>query len=177
MNTLICPHLQPVETLHTNPWFALRNRGGYYTIEESEAQGAILPIVERHWVVMVRVKRPLINDCPLELPAGGIARNLETPQQGMRRELEEETGIFIDNLARIEPLHALSIFPNRHPCRISLFQVDLTQEEFDNRKPPDDEIEEVVLLSRKQLTQMIQSGEIYVMLAVAVISRWLLEPI
>ena len=170
----VCSDLQPVETVHINPWFVVRNRGGYYTTEMNDAHGVVLPILENRAVVMVRVFRPLLGDAPLELPAGGFDPNRETPEQGLRRELAEETGIHIGDLDRFQPQPPLSVSPNRNPNLIFPFRVDLTQEEFDSRGAHDKEISEVTCFPLDQLVQMIYSGEIYVMMPVALISRWLM---
>ena len=66
-----CSTLVPVETLHENPWFSVRNRKGYFTVEYNMPQVLILPIVDNKAVVMVRVDRPVVADVTLELPAGG----------------------------------------------------------------------------------------------------------
>ena len=168
------PTLQPVETLHSNPWFVVRNRGGYYTMEANESHGVVLPVVENRGIIMVRVFRPLLDDATWELPAGGFNLQQEGPEQGMRRELAEETGIWIDDLGRFKPLPPMAIFPNRTPSLIFPFQVDLDQETFVKRTTHDSEISEVACFSFLQLVSMIQKGEIYITMPVAMISRWLL---
>ena len=74
LSTLACPELVPVETLHENPWYSVRNRGGFFTVEYHLRQVVVLPVVNQDSIAMVRVKRPVINDMPLELPAGGLRR-------------------------------------------------------------------------------------------------------
>jgi len=81
----ICPSLRPIITVHENPWFTVKNRGGYFTTEMKEAQGVVLPIVEKKSIILVRVYRPVIDDETLELPAGGFSLNKESPQQGLSR--------------------------------------------------------------------------------------------
>jgi len=83
-----CSSLTPVETVHENPWFTVRNRGGYFTTEYEFPQVVILPVVESHSIVMVRVKRPVINDVSLELPAGSVNEN-ESPVHGAARKLAQ----------------------------------------------------------------------------------------
>ena len=90
-----CTDLQPIKTLHQNPWFSLKTRGDYFTIEPSFGVVLILPVVEAHSIVLVEVKRPVLDDMhSLEIPAGGLEKN-ESPQEGALRELHEETGIKI----------------------------------------------------------------------------------
>src|SRR5258706_12362606 len=71
LSAVACPALQPVETMHENPWFSVRNRGGYFTVEYHATQIAVLPVIEDRWIVMVRVKRPFIYEFTLVVPEGG----------------------------------------------------------------------------------------------------------
>ena len=50
---------------------------------------------------MVRVRRPVIADNTLELPAGGVRMD-ESPIEAACRELSEETGIEISDLNRFD---------------------------------------------------------------------------
>jgi len=101
-----CHSLQPVTTTHANPWFSVKNRGGYFTIEENTPQVQILPIVENKSIVMVRVYRPVIADNTLELPAGGTNGD-ELPVSVALREFREETGILVSDLNRFQMLPPL----------------------------------------------------------------------
>ncbi len=168
-----CNSLQPVTTAHINPWFSVRNRGGYFTIEDNSPQVQILPIVENKSIVMVRVYRPVLVDNTLELPAGGAKNQKERPVEAAAREFLEETGILISDLNRFEMLPPL-IHMSRSPVLPYVFQIQLTQHEYDLRKEHDHEISDVVCFSYKEILQKIARGEIYVGPQVAVIMRYLL---
>jgi len=71
------------------------------------------------------------------------------------------------------PLPPISVSPNRNPNLIFPFKVDITQKEYDSRKNHDNEIKEVLCVSFSQVIKMIQSGEIYVALPMAIILRFL----
>jgi 8-oxo-dGTP pyrophosphatase MutT (NUDIX family) len=172
LGAIACPDLQPVEKVHENPWFAVRNRGGYFTLEYHLPQVIVLPIVERRAVVMVRAKRPVLDDCTLELPAGCSEKG-EDPAAGCARELAEETGIVVD-AKRLVPMPPLAASPNRMPVLVYAFRVDLTQDEFDRRGPHDEEIERVELIALEEATRMIARGAIYVAIPVAMIGTYLL---
>src|SRR3990172_493227 len=105
-----CISLTPVETIHTNPWFSVRNRKGYFSIEYNMPQVLILPIVDNKAIVMVRVDRPVIADITLELPAGG-AKDNESPVEAAAREMVEETGIVVTDLNRFNMLPPLIHMP------------------------------------------------------------------
>lgn len=174
LSNIACPGLQPVELVHENPWFAVRNRGGYYTLEYHQPQVIVLPIVERRAVVMVRAKRPVLDDCTLELPAGcSEPERGESPAAGCARELAEETGIVVE-AKRLIPMPPLAASPNRMPGLVYAFRVDLSQEEFDRRGGHDDEIESVELIALDQAVRMIASGAIYVAIPVAMIGTYLI---
>ncbi len=169
-----CLTLKPVEVLHENPWFKVRNRGGYYTVEYRSPQVIILPIVEDHSIVMVRVKRPVIADSALELPAGGAKEN-EEPVDAAVRELFEETGILVKDSSRIHAISPIAGAPNRNPELLHVFQVKLLTEEVINRKDHDREIEKVEILNFEEVCTKIINGKIYVAAPIAVISRYLLS--
>lgn len=169
-----CDHLTPVQVVHTNPWFKVKDRGGYFTTEYHEPQVIILPIVANYSILMVRVKRPVLNDNTIELPAGGFDFSCEKPEQGAARELFEETGVEVKDADRFNPVAPLSVSPNRMPTLVFVFQVHLSQQEYELRQHHDHEIEEVMLVTYDQAKTMILSGEIYVTVPIAIISRYLL---
>lgn len=168
-----CTSLIPVETVHENPWFSVRNRKGYFTIEYNMPQALILPIVNNNAIVMVRVNRLVVADVTLELPAGG-AKDNESPVEAAGRELAEETGIAISDLNRFEMLPPLIHMP-RSPILPYIFQIHLTQQEFDLRGVHDHEIVDVECFSFNDLLKIIAEGEIYIGLHVAIIVRYLIR--
>ena len=63
----------------------LGQEGTSFTIEPSFGVVLILPVVEGHSIVLVEVKRPVLDDMhSLEIPAGGLEKG-ETPQGGALR--------------------------------------------------------------------------------------------
>ncbi len=172
MKSVLCDTLQPVVTVHSNEWFSLMDRGGYYTIEYRQPQVIVLPVVEDHSIVMVEVKRPVMVDNPLELPAGSAEEN-ELPETAAARELKEETGIVIDALERFIPLPPIAISPNRYPLLPWVFMIELTRNEYESRRQHDSEIAGVVCYPYERIKALMASGEIYISLPMAVISRFL----
>ena len=148
------------------------NRGRYYTLEYHQPQVVILPVVDNHFIVMVRVKRPVIADNVLELPAGGVKEN-EAPLEAVAREFHEETGVKIDLLDRFQMLPSIAISPNRYPVLPWIYQVCISRQEFDTRDPHDDEIVSVECFTFKEVKEKIIQGEIYVSLPLAIVSRFL----
>ncbi len=170
----VCLHLKSCKTAHENPWFKVCDRDSYYTVEHKEPQVIVLPIIDHSSILFVRPKRPVLNDNPLELPAGGFEKNVEQPEQGAARELREEAGIEVENLKRFTPLCPISISPNREPHLAFVFQVDLSQLEFEKRFSHDDEIVEVIQVGVDAIPEMLNLGEIYVSAVIAVVGRYLL---
>jgi 8-oxo-dGTP pyrophosphatase MutT (NUDIX family) len=172
LSTLACPELVPVETLHENPWYSVRNRGGFFTVEYRLRQVVVLPVVNQDSIAMVRVKRPVINDTPLELPAGALEKD-EDVAIGAVRELLEETGIKVTNLDRFISMAPISVSSTRNPNLSYIFKVDISEKEYVNRQPHDDEIYSVERLAINDLAKKMASGEIYVSLTLAVLGIFL----
>lgn len=169
-----CYSLQPVTIVHENRWFSILKRGDFFTLEYHQPQVVVLPVVDGSSIVMVKVKRPILADNPLELPAGG-AKDGELPREAAAREFVEETGICVSDIKRFNDLPPLANSPNRNPNLVSIFQVHLSKIEFENRAGHDTEIEGVKLFSLDQIDSMLVAGEIYVAVPAAVLSRYLLE--
>jgi 8-oxo-dGTP pyrophosphatase MutT (NUDIX family) len=169
-----CEELQPVDTLHENSWFAVRNRGGYFTVEYHLRHVAILPVVNSDSIAMVRVKRPVIADQTLELPAGGV-ENGEQPTSAAARELAEETGIQIFDAARYVPMAPIAVSSTRMPKLSYVFRVAVSEQEFAARRPHDNEIDSVERIAITALPGMMARGEIYVSVPLAILGTFLLS--
>jgi 8-oxo-dGTP pyrophosphatase MutT (NUDIX family) len=143
-------------------------------MEYDRPQVVILPILEGDSIVMVRVKRPLIEDYPLELPAGD-SRHGESPRAAAMREFSEETGIHIEDPLRFVPELPISEMPGRIPVLLSVFRVDLSKAEFDSRAQHDNDIVSVEAISFTEAAQKLVEGGIYLSSPVAIISRLLLK--
>ena len=174
---ILCPNLAPVKEEYRNQWFKVMDRGSYFTLEYDRPQVVVLPVVSRGGILMVRVKRPVISDCPLELPAGDSMPD-ETPVEAARRELSEEAGIYIEALDRFTPVIPISEMPGRMPVLLSVFQIELTADEFNRRKMFDgNEITSVELLPVKTVMEKIISGEIYLSVSIALVARFIFSNI
>jgi len=171
---LLCPELRPVSLSHENPWFKVMLRGSYYSIEYERPQVVVLPVLDGHSIVMVRVDRPLIHDHPLELPAGD-SEDGETPRMAAMREFTEETGIHIQDPLRFVAELPISEMPGRFPVLLSVLRVNVTKSEFDSRSSHDNEIVSVEAISFIEVARKLVSGEIYLSSPAAIISRFLLK--
>jgi 8-oxo-dGTP pyrophosphatase MutT (NUDIX family) len=169
----VCTNLLPVEKLHQNEWFTLSRRGTFYTVDYMEPQVILLPVVDNEAIVMVRVKRPVLGDITLELPAGAACQG-ETPEAGAARELAEETGIEISDTSRLIPMPPLATSPNREPRLVYVFLVNISRLEFEKRSPHDSEVDSVELICLDKVSQLISTGGIYVAGVIAVISSYIL---
>lgn len=162
--------LKPISIEHENPWFTVKNRGGYYTIELVTPQVMIIPVVEDFGAVLVEVVRPIISRTSWELPAGG-ANVGETPVCAAQREMREETGIEICDINRFHPEPDAVIFPNRFPDVLYVFSIQLSISEFKERKDHDDEVVTTALFTWREIIDMIREGKINVTTPIALLSR------
>ena len=159
------------ECLHENPWFRVMLRRSYYCIEHVHPQVVVLPLVGED-AVLVRVRRPVAGTELLELPAGGVDPGASLVE-GARRELAEESGIWVEDLAAFEPLPPLAVTPDRMPTLPHLFQVRLSEAAFEARRPHDDEVVEVVRASPARIRSLAAEGGIRACLPMAMLFRHL----
>jgi len=116
---------------------------------------SVLCVTNDSEVVMVRQYRHGIASASLELPAGVIEPN-ETPEEGARRELVEETGYESSDWVSI---HSVSTEPARHTTRAHFFcarGARLT-------RPPaleESEVLEVVKVPLAELVRLATDGSI-----------------
>jgi ADP-ribose pyrophosphatase len=100
--------------VHKGPWATLRvdrcempngrTAPAYYVLEYPDWATAVA-ITQDHKVLMVRQYRHAAQVVSLEIP-GGVIEAGETPEQGLRRELLEETGYEFNNFELLCKLHA-----------------------------------------------------------------------
>ncbi len=155
--------------VHVNPWFSVGLSDGYYRIEPAQAQVVVLPCIGRD-ILFVRVHRPLLGMALLELPAG-CAEPGESPVEAIRRELAEEAGVFVQDLSRFQELPPLTVSPDRIPRWPSLFQIEISEEEFACRQDHDDEIDEVLRLDKATIFERILNGGLQSCLPMAILFR------
>ena len=142
-------------------------------VEYQSTQVIVLPVIEQEYVVLPKVCRQILGGAVWELPAGGVQEN-EGPEEAVLRELGEETGITIPDPSRLLPLDTVVVSPNRLPMFPSIYQVDLSHEEFETRSTHDDEVESVTSFSSDKIREMILSGEIITSITLAILARFLL---
>jgi ADP-ribose pyrophosphatase len=102
-------------------------------------------------VVLIRQFREVVRRPLLEVPAGVYDESGETPEQTMRREVEEETGYTVTS---VEPLGRILTSPGYTDEWIDLFLV---------RAEPDGEAEEgieTVVVPLDTAVEMVHRGEI-----------------
>jgi len=174
LDRVACISLAPVVTMHENAWFTVKNRGGYYTVEDLIKHVVVLPVIEEQFVLMIRVKRPVLNDCPLEFPAGGFEEG-ETPLEAAARELYEETGIRVTQLGRFIPMTPLSISPNRIPRLAYVFRINLKEVEFSNRVKHDHEVESIHKIHVSEVPKIMSDGSVYVAVPLALLGMYLVS--
>ncbi len=161
------------ETVLSNKWIeVLRNwyriNGNlrdYYIVNR---QGFVLVVAHDNAdrLVLVRQYRPATDRFYISLPAGYIEPD-EEPEDAARRELREETGASAANWQRVGELHPL---PGYVCSPAFVFRCELDESSGKSPDTIDDgEIAAVLRVPRIQVLDMIISGEIKEMQAVAAI--------
>ena len=164
---------QPAKPVFQNQRFSLLENEDFHVLEYHAQHVIVLPILEKIRVVMPKVFRKILGGAVWELPAGGVQKN-ENPEEAALRELREETGISITDISRLIPENTLVVSPNRLPMFPSIYSINVSENEFDNRSMHDDEVESVDCFSINTIKAMMSSGEIVTSITLAILGRFIL---
>ena len=164
---------KPAKPVFQNQRFSLLENEDFHVLEYHGQQVIVLPILENMRVVMPKVFRKILGGAVWELPAGGVQKN-ENPEEAALRELREETGISITDISRLIPENTLVVSPNRLPIFPSIYSINVSENEFDNRSMHDDEVESVDCFSINTIKAMIETGEIITSITLAILGRFIL---
>ena len=164
---------KPAKPVFQNQRFSLLENEDFHVLEYHAQQVIVLPILEKIRVVMPKVFRKILGGAVWELPAGGVQKN-ENPEEAALRELREETGISITDISRLIPENTLVVSPNRLPMFPSIYSINVSENEFDNRSMHDDEVESVDCFSINTIMAMMSSGEIVTSITLAILGRFIL---
>ena len=164
---------KPAKPVFQNQRFSLLENEDFHVLEYHAQQVIVLPILEKIRVVMPKVFRKILGGAVWELPAGGVQKN-ENPEEAALRELREETGISITDISRLIPENTLVVSPNRLPMFPSIYSINVSENEFDNRSMHDDEVESVDCFSMNTIKAMIETGEIITSITLAILGRFIL---
>ena len=164
---------QSAKPFFQNQRFSLLENEDFHVIKYHAQQVIVLPILENIRVVMPKVFRKILGGAVWELPAGGTQKN-EIPKEAALRELREETGISITDISRLIPENTLVVSPNRLPMFPSIYSVNVSENEFDNRSMHDDEVESVDCFSITTIKVMMSPGEIVTSITLAILGRFFL---
>jgi len=162
------------ETIHQNKWFKLVQNNNFYSIKYHTEQVIVLPIVAEKYILLSKVKRPIVGCSLWECPAGGVEES-ENNEISALRELKEETGVEINDPSRLNPLPSLIVSQNRLPMFPAIFSIQLSEEEYQLRNSHDKEVEESKRFSFAEIIEMIKSGEISTAITLSILGRFFLE--
>ncbi len=143
-------------------------------VEYHKKQVIVLPILEDHSIIMPKVKRHILGGATWELPAGGI-KGGESEEEGALRELREETGTSISDISRLKEETTLIVSQNRLPMFPSIFSIDVSLDEFEQRNQHDHEVESVSSFTFEEIKELITTGKIFTSITISILARFLLS--
>ncbi|MBI4301228.1 MAG: NUDIX hydrolase [Chloroflexi bacterium] len=115
---------------------------------------AVVAIDDNGNVLLVRQFRKPAEQVLLEIPAGGL-EPAESPEDGVRRELQEETGYRASQVRRLGGFYTSPGF-----CTEFLHLYLATDLQFEPLEPDEDESFELVRVPLAQILELIDSGVI-----------------
>ena len=140
-----------------------------FTVSPINDVSMIVPITKDSQVVLVHIYKPGVDQTLYQFPAGRKDSTQETFKHLAVRELEEETGIKIQQ-SQLKKLGICTGFTTKSSERVHLFYVDNC--EFNSTiKPDEHETLEPITVSIPQMEAMIHSGKI---ICAQTISAWTL---
>jgi len=135
----------------------LRHEGSEYKREVVVHRGSavIVPLFDDNSVALVRQYRHAAGEYLLEIPAGTLDPTDDTPEQGARRELEEEIGVIAENIEKIAEFYVSPGFLTEKMYVYLATGLTETQQNLD-----DDEHVEIERISLDRALEMTKTGEI-----------------
>jgi len=163
------------DTILSTPWISVdKNQykitndvivDDYYIVKRSDF--VIVVAIKEGKLLLVRQYRPATDRFYLALPAGYINKE-ESPEEGAKRELFEETGYMAANCNLIGELHPLPGYV-RSVAYVVTCEAQLSEQVLDIDEVDKLEIETVTEYEWNDVIQMIVNGEINEMQAVSAI--------
>lgn len=107
-----------METIDAGFMKAVKNEKGHLLVHHPGAV-AILPFIDPKTIILVQQKRWGISDAMLEIPAGTLDIDGESPADCAKRELLEETGHTADSIKQLIIYHPSVGYSNE---KITIFE-------------------------------------------------------
>jgi 8-oxo-dGTP pyrophosphatase MutT (NUDIX family) len=159
-----------IESRHPFPKFRMDNcelpSGKPYKafVLEFDAWANVVALTKNNEAVLIRQYRHGVQEISLELP-GGVVDEGESPLEGAKRELMEETGYKVGNIIEVGRL-----YPNPAIQQNTLYCYLATDVEWAGEQDLDESEEiEVVLVPFEEMIEMARSGKFLHALNVAVL--------
>lgn len=143
-------------------------------VEYHKKQVIVIPILEDNSIIMPKVKRHILGEATWELPAGGIMDE-ESEEEGALRELREETGVSIFDISRLKEETTIVVSQNRLPMFPSIFSIDVSVDEFEQKNQHDNEVDSVRSFTFDEIKEMITTGQIFTSITISILARFLLS--
>ena len=125
-----------------------------YEMLKHPGAALIAPFISKNKVIMLRQLRPVIKSYIYELPAGTLDKN-EAPLACAKREIIEETGYSAGKFTFLGYIYPV---PGYSTEKIFLYKAEKLKKV--ERIPEEDEVIENVVLTRREIQRMFNSGKI-----------------
>ncbi len=123
-------------------------------IVKHKGSAVILPVFADKTIALVKQYRHAAGKYLLEIPAGSLDEN-ENPEEGARRELEEEIGVTAKSIEKLTEFYVSPGFLTEKMFVYLATNLTETQQNLE-----DDELLEIERITFEQSFQMIKNGEI-----------------
>lgn len=134
-----------------------------FTVTTLSDVAMIVAVTPREEIVFVKQYKPGYDDIILEFPAGRMETEHQNIEETAKHELEEETGIKVDNL---EYFGVFAGFVTKATEKIYCYFVDNAEINSQQNLDENEEIE-VITYSFDEVEELIQKNEIHAAITVA----------
>lgn len=141
----------------------------FYILESTDWVN-VIPLTPQNEVVLIRQYRHGIKDIALEIPGGIVGPN-DSPEEGARRELREETGYQGSEMILLGSVHPNPAFLNNRCYTYLAREVSLVGKQEQDEK----EDIEVLLRPIDLIPRLIREGEITHSLVLAAFYHFYME--
>ena len=165
-----------MKIVYKNKFFKIKkNHKNYYIFEPSYRQVCVIPVVDKNKFLIVKVKRPHIDNYFYEFPAGSFSSINEKPLVAAKRELVEETGVILNNKNLFIKLPSIFSMADRLESPMYVYYVHLNNNQIKKLKIDTEEVSLIKIVTYKKIKKLILDGKFNASVPISLLFMYLIK--